>query len=108
MRIRPLLREDIPLLSSIASEVFWDDDLFAWLCPHRDRYADDFRAYFVRRYRIRCASLLSHMFVAETEETDAEWQGSSQLVGGAVWERRGNSNAARSWQSDSFFKSTHA
>ena len=105
MFIRELTRDDLPRVNSIVNETFSKDELMRWLYPRMDEYPDDVRRYQVIRLRTRMVELGSRGFVAVTEEGDAMWSGSSEILGFAFYIREGEDEAARKWRSDSLFKS---
>lgn len=101
MRMRRMLPADIPALADLASEAFWNDEVFAWIFPDRAQFPDDFKRNWVGMFRSHLYKPGWHCFVSETEEGDPTWSGRSDLTGFAMWERRGYSSVAKSWQQDS-------
>jgi hypothetical protein len=45
MHIRPLVRSDIPRVLEISLQVFSGDELFRWLYPLQNKYANDLRRF---------------------------------------------------------------
>ncbi|TKA57297.1 hypothetical protein B0A49_11920, partial [Cryomyces minteri] len=78
----PLDPSDIPAVADICATAMHDDELFTFLCPHRDLYPSSFRQHFVTSLKKRYHTPDTHVFVAKTGGT---------VVGYAVWsrERRG-------------------
>lgn len=99
--MRRMLPADIPALADIATEAFWNDEVFAWIFPDRAQFPDDFKRNWVGIFRFHLYKPGWHCFVSETEEGDPMWSGRSDLTGFAMWERRGYSSVAKSWQQDS-------
>ena len=87
MRMRPMIRSDLPKVISIVNKAFANDELVRWLFPQMDAYPDDVRRYQVIRMRIRFSDPDSHGFVAVLEEGDEEWTGEEEVVGFAFYTR---------------------
>ncbi|KAI9789572.1 MAG: hypothetical protein M1816_005979 [Peltula sp. TS41687] len=104
MRIRSMTRDDIPSIATVCSEAFWDDDLWSWRHPYKSQYPEDFRACNVRLFKMSLCQPDCRVLVAETDQTDPDWQGSNVVVGCAIWERWGSSDVAKSWVQDSLFR----
>lgn len=100
--MRRMIPADFPVLGNIAAEAFWNDEVFAWLFPHRAQFPEDFKNTWVNVFRFHLHKPGWHCFVSETEEIDSMWSGRSDLTGFTMWERQGQSNAAKSWQQDNF------
>jgi hypothetical protein len=106
MFIRPITREDLSEIFAITSEALRNDEMFAWLHPHQDKYPEDLRRTQHIRLRNRLASAGQHGFVAVTEESDPDWSGISEVTGYAFYIRIGNDEAGKKWQTDTLFQST--
>ncbi|MCJ1344883.1 hypothetical protein MMC31_003088 [Peltigera leucophlebia] len=106
MRMRRMLPADFLVLGDIATEAFWNDEVFAWIFPHRAQFPEDFKNTWVDMFRFHLHKPGWHCFVSETEEVDPIWSGRSELAGFAMWERQGHSNAAKFWQQDNFSNCT--
>jgi hypothetical protein len=106
MFIRPITREDLSEIFAITSEALRNDEMFAWLHPHQDKYPEDLRRTQHIRLRNRLASVGQHGFVAVTEESDPDWSGTSEVTGYAFYIRIGNDEAGKKWQTDTLFQST--
>lgn len=106
MFIRPMIREDLPGIFAITSETFRNDEMFAWLHPHQDKYPEDLRRVQHIILKNRFVSAGQHGFVAVTEESDADWSGTSEIAGYAFYLRAGDDEAGKKWQTDTLFKST--
>lgn len=68
-----MLPADFPVLGDIATEAFWDDEVFAWLFPHRAQFPKDFKNTWVSMFRFQLHKPGWHCFVSETEEVDSIW-----------------------------------
>ena len=97
MHIRPATRADISQTASISVPSFWNDELYDWIAPRKGQYTEDFRQAFLRRHRVRLLTPGFVFFVAITDKGDEGWEGKEQVVGYAIWESRGESEAARKW-----------
>ena len=104
--MRRMLPADYPTLGDIATEAFWNDEVFTWVFPHRAHFPEDFKNTWMDMFRFHLHKPGWHCFVSETEEVDPIWSGQSDLTGFAMWERQGHSIAAKSWQQDNFSNST--
>ncbi|TKA75327.1 hypothetical protein B0A49_03611 [Cryomyces minteri] len=78
LTIHPLDPSDIPAVADIGATAMHDDELFTFLCPHRDLYPSSFRQHFVTSLKKRYHTPDTHVFVAKTGGT---------VVGYAVWSR---------------------
>ena len=101
MHIRPATLADCSTAATFSVPGFENDELFEWLNPRRAEYPEDFRCFFLRRYHMRYWSPDHVFYVAVTDEQDHEWSGESQVVGYAIWQRRGDTQAARAWRKSS-------
>ncbi|KAI9701185.1 MAG: hypothetical protein M1836_001854 [Candelina mexicana] len=105
MHTRPCRPGDFSAIATIGAKAFLDDNLYAWLCPKRKEYPEEWRRLFVRGTKQRYNAVGTYLFVAETDESDPEWNGQSQIAGYAAWERKGKSQSARRWRNnDSLLK----
>jgi len=99
MRIRPCLLSDIPTATSLASQAFLNDALFAASNPHRKQYPQDFRASFAPRFRARILARNCLALVAETDPGDKTAHGTvsagGEVVGIAFWVRDGDDGERR-------------
>lgn len=98
MHIRLATVDDCSTTASFSVLGFDNDELFERINPRRREYPDHFRYYFLRRHQTLYWSP-DHVFhVAVTDKQDEGWSGASQVIGYAVWKRRGESGAAKSWR----------
>ncbi|KAI9810760.1 MAG: hypothetical protein M1827_006098 [Pycnora praestabilis] len=104
MHIRPSTFEDCSSCADIAVTAFWDDTFFNWVHPYRNQYPLAYRNFILRRHQKRYSSVGFHIFVAETDESDPEWKGQSEITGYAIYQRLGRSVAAKQWQKDTLVK----
>ena len=95
MHIRLATAHDVPATASLSVSAFANDELFEWMCPHRTVYPTHFRAHFLLRYQARFWSSDFVFYVAETDKCDDDWSGAAEVVGYAIWSRRGNSEVAK-------------
>lgn len=98
MHIRLATLNDCSKTATFSIFGFDNDELFEWTNPRRREYPDHFRYYFLRRHQTRYWSPEHVFYVAATDEQDEDWSGASQVVGYAVWQRRGESDAANAWR----------
>ncbi len=97
MHIRLATLDDCSTTASFSVFGFDNDELFEWSNPRRREYPDHFRYFFLRRHQTRHWSPEHIFYVAATDKQDEDWSGASQVVGYAVWQRRGESNVANTW-----------
>ncbi|KAI9823386.1 MAG: hypothetical protein M1826_007742 [Phylliscum demangeonii] len=102
MHIRPLQPTDFPAAASISAEAFWDDEQFSWRCPGKAQFPEHFRQSILRLWKTRARTPGCVVIIAETDERDPDWQGEPEVIGGAIWQRHGQSAAAKGWQRESF------
>ena len=100
MQIRPATAQDIPMVATLSVAAFMDDELYEAMCPHRARYPSHFRAAFLNRFQGRFWSSNFVFLIAETDKSNKDWSGAPQIVGYAVWCRRGKSEIARRWRNE--------
>lgn len=98
MHIRLATAYDIPATATLSVPAFIDDELYRWMCPRRKIFPSHFRTSFLSRYQIRFWSPRFIFHVAETDEGDKDWSGTPQVIGYAIWSRRGESEIARGWR----------
>lgn len=98
MHIRLAILNDCSTTASFSILGFDNDELFEWTNPRRREHPDHFRYYFLRRHQARYWSPEHVFYVAVTDKQDKDWSGASQVVGYAVWQRRGESDMAKSWR----------
>jgi len=98
MHIRLATLNDCSTTASLSILGFDDDELFEWMNPRRREHPDHFRYYFLRRHQTRYWSPEQVFYVAVTDRQDVGWAGASQVVGYAIWQRRGESDMAKSWR----------
>ena len=101
MHLRLATLADCSATASLSVPSFHNDELFAWINPRREEYPDHFRYYFLRRHQMRYWSSEQVFYVAVTDEQDKDWSGDSQVIGYAIWQRRGDSETAKSWRKPS-------
>ena len=98
MHIRPATLSDLSTTSTIAVSAFWNDELYGWLYTHKDKYPEHVRDSILQKHRRRYWYADYVIYVAETDEEDKDWSGKPQVIGYAIWQRRGDSEAAKAWQ----------
>ena len=98
MHVRPAVSSDLSATSTLSVSGCWDDELVEWLNPYRAQYPENFRDSFLQKHRMRYWSADYHFYVAETDQEDKDWSGEPQVTGYAIWQRRGNNEAAKAWQ----------
>ena len=101
MHIRPATLADCSTTATLSVRGFENDELFEWMNPHRAKYPEHFRYYFLNRQHMRYWSPDQVFYVAVTDEQDHDWCGVSQVVGYAIWQRQGDTEAARAWRKSS-------
>lgn len=90
MYLRCARPEDEPLLVSICTRAFFDDDLFGRVIhPFRKTYPDDVQIYWHETLRREWALPRTQILVAIEEPKDE--QDMEIVVGLAIWERQGDS-----------------
>ncbi|KAK2750444.1 hypothetical protein FQN57_003924 [Myotisia sp. PD_48] len=98
MRIRRFEPADLRSASVVSVEALMEDILYALLNPKRKEYPDEFRAGFERRLR---AESVTPGFVLYVAITDSKDEGEpNQVMGYAIWERRGQSPEAGGWKAE--------
>ncbi|KAJ5152614.1 GNAT family acetyltransferase [Penicillium canariense] len=96
--LRPICREDLPFVADVAAQAMLEDELFAYLCPHRHTHYADFRLAFLRRLKRRMVTPGCVMVVAvEQTEPEHELNGGARIRGYAAWERMGTGAGAARW-----------
>lgn len=98
MHIRLATLADCSTTASFSVLGFDNDELFEWMSPRRREYPDHFRYHFLRHHQTRYWSPEHVFYVAITDEEDEDWSGASQVIGYAIWQRRGESDAAELWR----------
>ena len=106
MHIRPVTRNDLPEIGDLIFHTFQNDGLFKYLYPHQNQYPDDLRRQHLLRLRNRFVEVGSHGFVTVTDQSDADWKGTTEITGIAFCVRTGDDEVARRWRKDSLFNST--
>ncbi|KAJ5691815.1 GNAT family acetyltransferase [Penicillium macrosclerotiorum] len=98
--LRPARLEDLPFVADLAAEAMVEDELFAYLCPHRHEHYADFRLAFLRRLKTRLVTPGFAVMVAvePCERQQGGLYGEKQIRGYAVWERMGKSDKAARWK----------
>lgn len=102
MYLRPATLADFSATASMSVDAFWNDELYVYTNPWRAQYPDHFRDLFLRRHRLRHWSPGFVFQVVETDEGDKGHRPGGTIVGYAVWERRGTSDAAKAWRKDTW------
>ncbi|KKK17222.1 hypothetical protein P175DRAFT_0426071 [Aspergillus ochraceoroseus IBT 24754] len=95
------LREELEPLCRIAASAWQNDPLFSWLFPGGQTHPEDFLILW--KIILDMEFLEPGKFIFAASIYDAETQ-TNKIAGFAVWERRGDSEAARRWQGTSFSK----
>ena len=98
MQIRLAKLDDLPAMASMAVDAFWNDELFVHTNPWRAQYPDDFRDFFLRRYKRRYWSPDFTNYVAVTDARDEGHCLGGKVVGYASWQRKGTSEEAKAWR----------
>ena len=98
MHIRLATAHDVSETATLSVSAFADDELLEWMNPQRAAYPAHYRAAFLLRYQERFWSPNFVFYVAETDEGDEDWSGAAEVVGYAIWSRRGNSEVAKRWR----------
>lgn len=101
MHIRRAQPTDFPTTASISVDCFWEDELYDFTNPYKVQYPDHFRSLFLRRHHQRFWTPGFVFYVAVTDEGDDGHEGDGTVVGYAVWCRRGTSEQALKWQTQS-------
>lgn len=97
MHIRLARADDVPATATPVP-AFTNDELYEPMFPSRIEYPSHFRAYFLGRHQMRFWSPDFVFHVAETDKGDSAWSGTAQIVGYAIWSRRGESDVALAWR----------
>ncbi|KAI9840231.1 MAG: hypothetical protein M1838_004152 [Thelocarpon superellum] len=97
MHIRPATHADLSSLATIGALAFKDDGLLQWLYPGGVEHPEDFRGVFLHRLHERMATPGIVIMVMETDEDDADWDGTGRIVAYTNWERRGDDGVAKRW-----------
>ncbi|KAF1957907.1 acyl-CoA N-acyltransferase [Byssothecium circinans] len=103
MRVRSINREDLPQIAAITLQAFRDDELNAWLFPHKGEHPEDFRKFISIRIRSRAVGWGQHGFVVVTEESDPDWTSKPEIVGYAYLLRCGEDEGAKKWRAEPWF-----
>lgn len=99
--------DDLPDVADVGAETHLDDELVAFIAPHRHKYYASYRNGFLRRCHARLLRPGWFYWVAETDPGDeptalqrsrGEKECGGCVVGYAAWTREGNSPVARKWQ----------
>ena len=98
MHLRPATPADAFATASISVDSFWNDEFYAHIHPWRAQYPDDFRDSFLRRDRLCFWSSNSVCHIAVTDEDDEGHLPGGRVMGYAMWERKGKSEAAKKWR----------
>jgi hypothetical protein len=107
MRVRPMTSSDIRVVADIGRETFANDELFAWLYPHKDQYPNDSTRWQLLRLRTRLVERGSQGFVCETDAGDDGWDATigPVIVGYAFFIMKGSGEKAQRWQTESIANS---
>ena len=98
MHIRPAVPADLPATATMSAAAFLHDELSVRMCPYRHDYPLHFRDAFLQRLRRRLWSPNFFFYVAESDIHDKDWCDTAQVVGYAIWARRGGSDVAKAWR----------
>lgn len=107
MHLRPMQLSDISDVTNLSAETQLEDEVVAFVAPHRHQYYTSYRNGYVRRYHARRLKPGWIYWVAETDEGDeptvlqkrkGEKELGGRVVGYAAWTRVGKSPVARNWQ----------
>jgi GNAT superfamily N-acetyltransferase len=102
MYLRYARPEDEPLMVSMCTRAFFNDDLFGRVIhPFRQNYPDDVKVYWHETLRREWTRPRTHVLVAV--EGPKFIQGIETIVGLAIWERQGDSNDAHTNMEDSSY-----
>ena len=100
-----MTRADTPLVATMGTLAFGHDELFSWLFPRQDEYPSDLRRWELIRIKARLLTPGVCGVVGETEPQDAQWEGKSQIIAFAFWQRHGGDIDREIWQGDSIVQS---
>lgn len=103
MHIRPATPSDFSSTASLSVPCLWNDELYEYTNPYRENYPDQFRSLFLRRHKLRFVTPGFVFHVAITDDGDDGHEGEGRVVGYAVWERKGDSDAAMKWRGDTWW-----
>lgn len=106
-RVRTL--EELEPLYYIGADAFRDDPCFNWFYPGGREHHDDLLVlwrHLLRREFLDPGKFILAATIRDPQDDDEEEDKPQpgKVVGFAVWERKGGSDAARSWQGTSFSK----
>ena len=95
MQIRHATPADFPAIADLCAVAFEDDNLFIYLHPYLKEHPADFRDVFLRSVKSRYYDPDTHILVAVTEKSDANFGGHPEVLGYAAWTLEGPSISAR-------------
>lgn len=97
MHTRFLQLCDLSYTATISANAFKSDPDFNTIFPRLHDYPKDFRNFFLRRQKKLLNQSVAVGRVAVADDNDPEEEGT--IIGVAIWERVGDSKAARAWKS---------
>jgi hypothetical protein len=107
MHLRPMHSSDISDVADLSAEAHVEDEIVAFVAPHRKTYYRSYRDFSARRIRARRLKPGWIYWVAETDEGDeptvlqksrGETEAGGRVIGYAAWTRVGDSPVARKWK----------
>ncbi|KAL9012644.1 MAG: hypothetical protein Q9173_002599 [Seirophora scorigena] len=120
MHIRRATPRDFSTTATFSVPAFIHDELYRFTNPFAARYPEDFRQYYLRKHKQRNA-LPGYVFsvaildpadqaeehapkqkAAQVDEAQQRNDGEDKIVGYAIWRRYGESEQAKSWQSQTW------
>ncbi|KIW12302.1 hypothetical protein PV08_09579 [Exophiala spinifera] len=100
MHVRPGKAQDLPDCATISRNAMFDDNLTAYVAPHRHNHPECLRQGILRRAKKRFYGG-DTLWVAVTDDNDADWDGHEKVIGhlSASSTREANSKpSAFSWK----------
>ena len=103
MHLIPLTTDLIPACATAGANAFADDNLFLFLRPHKFRYPTYLRSHFVRvlHKRLNAPGLVGRAIVSDDNDKWYDESVGGEVMGYALWERRGNAFDHKFWGEDS-------
>lgn len=80
MHIRPVQQKDLYDFAHVVGVSMWNDEIIAYVAPHKDKYPDSYFRFTLHRTKIRWyrGELL---FLVVSDEDDADWTGKEVIMG---------------------------
>ncbi|KAF2759349.1 acyl-CoA N-acyltransferase [Pseudovirgaria hyperparasitica] len=99
MHIRLATIADAPYAAEVSFAAYWNNELYCWLYPQRDKYPSDLIESLRIRNKIGFLSPGVVSTVAVTDENDGLGD-PGRIIGFAVWRRFGSDPEAQKWMHD--------